>query len=118
MQCHRSKRTAQLGSSRQLLQVCTSEVEFVVSAVRCIFLTCLSLKTHTEHARPVPNKLCLQGFIIISHSFRLKCSSAQKSYHICHASMLAVLHGASCCSAVTEVALAVNVIIYSLVFLI
>ena len=36
-QCHRSKRTAQLGSSRILLQVRISEVEFVATAVTYSF---------------------------------------------------------------------------------
>ena len=40
------------------------------------------------------NKLCQEGYIIISHSFRLKGSSesAQKSHYNCPASMLAALH--------------------------
>lgn len=102
MQCHRRKCTAQLGRSRQMLQVCTSEVESEILAVRCLFLNCLSLSEHAEHARPAPNKLCLHSYIIISCSFRLECFPAQK-HHDCHASRLAVLHGASCCNAVPEV---------------
>ena len=79
VQCHTGKPTAQLGSSTQILQVCISEVELVVLAVRCIFLTCLGLNEHAEHARPAPNKLCLHGYIMISRSFRLKCFPARSS---------------------------------------
>ena len=66
VQCRRSKRTTQLGSSRQILQVCISEAELVILAVRCTFLNCLSLNKHAEHARPVANKLCLQGYMILA----------------------------------------------------